>query len=268
MNLHFQQLKAIMRTEMRMNWRRGGLRLLGITLISATLFPFILASFDRGTLTTEANLPLAVARVYRTSLMIETSLFFLPVAMFLTPLLAGELFPIDQQYKTRELLFALPLPKSVYLGGKLLSFWGFLGVILLVCGLLNGVLMAQRGPYDGGIFLAYWVTAVIPLTLFAAQMGLSLAVNQPSRRRGILFGLWAILLTLVAYFVLPTQDFIFNSLLQSMAVITKPDKVADGSILLLPHVFTLTYFVRLTATALFMGLVWALTLRALEKSAS
>lgn len=189
------QLAAMIRYEMRMQWRRRGLPVAMLGLLVGLL---LMALWQRS-LMQEVNVPLpavaagllAVARRASSTYLVLMSGW--PVAAVLLilslPPIVSETIPKDSQLQVRELLRSLPLGSGVYLAGKLLSVWSSLLAGLAAGGLIAGLAYrALFGSYDLGAYLLLWLGLVVPLALFVSGLGTLLASTQPTRRRGTLVG--------------------------------------------------------------------------------
>lgn len=258
----WKQLIAIMRLELIMCWRRGGLK---VILLMALVLPPLMSwvmPIDRQVAQTLAQLWPADALRLRTAFAISNNTAAGWTALFLLPLILSEVIPLDDQYRTREFITALPLPGWVYLAGKLLAFWGVVLVGLVLTALITcGLVWAQYGPLDLPVMLLFWVTGYGLLALFSTQMGIMLAVGQPTRRQAILPGIVAVLLAFGAYFVLPTNDFLWQSLLLSIIATHFPGHY-NSTLLSFPSMPD--YAFRIGIVLLVMAAVWIITLWRIE----
>lgn len=254
----WRQLLAIMRLEILMSWRRGGLK---VILLMAILLPPLMSwvmPIDRQIAQLLAQLWPDDALRLRTAFAIANNAAVGWTALFLLPLILSEVIPLDEQYRTREFMAALPLPTWVYLAGKLLAFWGVVLLGLVLTALITcGLMWTQYGPLDLPVLLSFWVWGYGLMALFSTQMGIMLAAGQQTRRQAILPGIAAILLAFGAYFVLPVNDFLWQSLLFSFVTVLYPGEyhAAGLSFPSMPD-----YFLRIGAILLVMLTVWLVTL--------
>ena len=259
----WKQLITIMRFEIIMCWRRGGLKI--ILLMSILLPPLMswVMPIDRQIADMLAQLWPGDALRLRTAFAISNNTAVGWSALFLLPLILSEVIPLDDQYRTREFMTALPLPTWVYLAGKLLAFWGVVLLGLALTAVITcGLVWAQYGPLDLSVLLSFWIWGYGLLALFSTQMGIMLAAGQPTRRQAILPGIAAVLLALGAYFVLPTNEFLWKSLLLSIIAAVFPGRY-NAALLSFPSMPD--YFLRIGAVLLLMIAVWLVTLWRLER---
>ena len=258
----WKQLIAIMRMEIIMSWRRGGLKV--ILLMAVALPPLFgwAMPIDHEIAQMLAQLWPDDAFRLRTAFAISNNAFVVLAALFLLPMILSEVIPLDDQYQIREFMTALPLAAWVYLAGKLLAFWS---VVLLGLGLIAliscGLIWTQYGPLDLSVLLSFWIGGYGLLALFSTQMGIMLAVGQPTRRQAILPGIAAVLLAVGAYFLLPANDFLWQSLLISSIAAYYP---GHFNALLLSFPSLLDYFLRIGIVVLVMIAIWFVTLWRIE----
>ncbi len=258
----WKQLITIMRLEIVMCWRRGGLKV--ILLMSILLPPLMswVMPIDRQMAQMLAQLWPDDALRLRTAFAISNNAAVGWTALFLLPLILSEVIPLDDQYRTREFMTALPLLTWVYLAGKLLAFWGVALLGLALTALITcGLVWTQYGPLDMPVLLSFWIWGYGLLALFSTQMGIMLAVGQPTRRQAILPGIAAVLLALGAYFVLPTNEFLWKGLLLSIIAAHYPGHY-NAALLGFPSMPD--YLLRIGAVVLVMIAVWIATLWRLD----
>jgi hypothetical protein len=107
----------------------------------------------------------------------------------LMPMLA-ETIPLDKQVKVRELLDTVPLPRAVYLGGKVLAVWiGLLIGLALVGGVFVLFCSWRYGSFDLALYTRLWIALVFPNALIAAGFSILLNALMPSRRTAVLLGI-------------------------------------------------------------------------------
>jgi hypothetical protein len=274
-SLKLARLGAMMRYEWLMGWRRGTQR---VVLVSALLFPQMLALVgylfgpltDGSTAVSLSGWP-EVLLLQSTGAAVLANIATLVLIVLLLPLTLSELIPLDRQYRTREILKALPLSPNLYLAGKLLSVWPALLIGLLLAALLSGALAwLQNGPYHVGTLVTFWLTGLIPLALFSSLMAVMLSAGQSSRRRAILTGLLAAPVALAASFLLPVNKFLFAALFRLSLT---PEKLADPAVVAslprYPEALAPDTLLRLGGTLAIMVLMWLATawsIRRKEKS--
>jgi hypothetical protein len=129
---------------------------------------------------------------------------------------------------------------------------------LITCGLI----WMQYGPLDLPVLLSFWIWGYGLLALFSTQMGIMLAADQPTRRQAILPGILGVLLAFGAYFVLPTNDFLLQSLLISTVAAFFPGRfnVLQFNFPSMPD-----YVFRISIVLLAMVVVWVITLWRIER---
>ena len=112
----------------------------------------------------------------------------LPLFIGIPPLFSDTI-PLDRHSKTRELLEALPLGKTVYLAGKVLGLWFCLTIGLLICAAVYaGVMRVLFGEYDSLLYAALWGLIIIPASLVVSGFSILLASGVASRRFAVLIG--------------------------------------------------------------------------------
>lgn len=202
MGLKLAQVGGMIRYEVRMQWRRGGLLAIMVLLAAALFLSGLWWWVEIRAMGAEgaaSGVTISPERARQRATMAVTYLPWMyiiaPISvpwmllLLTVPLIAAETIPQDRQAGVRELLNSLPLSPGVYLTGKLLGVWagvvaGLAGIALLF-GLLGWLL---HGPYDLGEYLVLWAVGVTPLTLFTSGMSALLAAGQPTRRRATLVG--------------------------------------------------------------------------------
>ncbi|MBK8020532.1 MAG: ABC transporter permease subunit [Chloroflexi bacterium] len=103
---------------------------------------------------------------------------------------SNESIPLDRQYKVRELLDALPLPRTSYLAGKLLGVWAGLLAISLAAALFSAVVFrVLLGPYDLRFLALLWLFFELPLVLLSGALAVLLTSWMRSRRGAVLMSL-------------------------------------------------------------------------------
>jgi hypothetical protein len=270
-NLKLARLGGMMRYEWLMGWRRGTQR---VVLVSALLFPqmLTLVGYLFGPLTDE-SIAASLSRwpqallLLRTDAAILANIATLVLIVLLLPLTLSELIPLDRQYRTREILKALPLSPKLYLAGKVLSVWPALLLGLVLAALLSGALAwLQNGPYQVGTLATFWITGLIPLALFSSQVAVMLSAGQSSRRRAILTGLLAAPVALAASFLLPVNKFLFAALFRMSLTAEKlADPAVVASLPRYPEALAPDTLLRLGGTLAIMVLLWLATARSIRR---
>lgn len=259
----WKQLIAIMRLEIIMSWRRGGLKVILLMALGMPLLFDWIMPIDHQIAQMLAQLWPSDALRMRTAFAISNSSLVGIVALFMLPLTLSEIIPLDDQYRTREFMTALPLAARTYLAGKLLAFWS---VVIFGMGLSalisSGLIWTQYGPLDLSVLLSFWVGGYGLLALFSTQMGIMLAVGQPTRQRAVLPGIVAVLLATGAYFMLPANDFLFQSLLIYTTAASYPGRF---DVVLLNFPSLPDYLLRIGIVVLVIIVVWIITLWRIER---
>jgi pimeloyl-ACP methyl ester carboxylesterase len=267
------QLGAMMRYELLMGWRRGTLRAI---LLSVLLFPqvFYLVNYLLGL----AGGPIAVyltiwpeaVRLKGTDAAITANITTLVMIILLLPLVLAELIPLDRQYRVREIIDTLPITRNIYLAGKLLSAWPVIVIGMALSALLSGTLAwIQNGPYYIGVLVAFWMTGLIPLALFASQVGVMLPARQSNRRHAVLMGLVAAAVGLVAWFILPVNGFLFAALVRDGFTLEQlADPLVRAASPGFPDAFSLNTLFRIGSVSAIMAAVWIVTARAMRREQS
>ena len=194
MKMQLAQLGAIVKYEFRMQWRRRTLLVILVGMIGPAV---LLSLFGQDFL---AELIGAAPGVFKLQQMV-ISFTWTPVyavALMALPLVAADTIPKDRQIGVSELLDSLPLPRSVYLCGKLLSLW-----VCALAGLLVAIPLAGAaswfglGAYEVGEYLTMWAIGAAPLVLVNAGLGALLAAGMPNRRWAILAGITFVMFNVV-----------------------------------------------------------------------
>lgn len=176
------KLNAIIHYEILMAWRRRSLPILAL-MLTTTMVVF-------GLLFKQARLYLGdfdpIQNTVHLSELMFGGMIILGVSV---PLLLGDTIPLDRQFKVSELLDALPVSPATYLGGKLLSVWIGLILILPLVGVISGALLyAIFGGFDLRAFALLWST-LLPLGLTVTAISVLANVTADSRRVSVLVGL-------------------------------------------------------------------------------
>ncbi len=133
---------------------------------------------------------LVVQSTFEAFNVLAPSLMILLIAIM--PMLS-ETIPLDRQFKVRELLDTMPLPRVTYLLGKLVSVWIGLMIGIVVVGVLYGIYVASRyGALDMWTYVRYWLFLMLPCSLIGAGYAVIVPTFAQSRRGGVLVGLFLI----------------------------------------------------------------------------
>lgn len=271
-DVRMAQLWTIVRYESLMSWRRGSLRAILISiLLLPQLFHIIACLFgsllDEAVVASLADRPEVLLMAGTNAALVSNTTTMIMIVLML-PLMVTEIIPLDRQHRVRELIDALPITKSLYVAGKLLSIWPAILIGLCISAVLNGfVSWALNGPFQPETLVLFWLTGLIPLALFGSQMGVMFAAGQPSRRRAVRTGLLAFIATLAASFALPANQFFAAGVFQlalNMAAIDDPR--VSAAIPNFPDMLSLSVWLRIGGVILTMVGVWLCTVRLLQRS--
>lgn len=196
MNTKLSQLWGIIRYEVRLQWVRRSLVIVGVcfALVVLMFLGLSTSTADREGLNSTAatfGLLLSVA---------PASLLLVLLAL---PPVVAETIARDRPYGIDELRDTLPLTPGVYLLGKVLGVW--VCVIIMIVAVVALLWIAGQfvlGPIDLVPFARLWLTVIIPAALFVSALSVLLASRQTSRRRATLIG------SLIAIYCLLTIPFI------------------------------------------------------------
>lgn len=188
------RLNAIIYYEVLMAWRRRSLPLIAILLLVGVIgFSLMVAEanqrwlgesmqamIDRGEYTMEQFSTIALFAI------IIAGMVFFSVGV---TAIAGEVIPLDSQFKVRELLNTLPITIATYLGGKLLGAWCCVVLGWFVVGVITApALWLIIGAYDLRVFGVLWVLLLLPAALTSAALSVLAAAPVKSRRVAVLTG--------------------------------------------------------------------------------
>jgi len=187
------QTWAIARCEFRIHWRRRGLKVMLLAHLVMQVFFFLWQYFQGSFILpgNPLNIPAADILTYNTGIVLLGS--WPAAAVFLLvmyPFVAAEALPRDRQFGVRELLDSLPLPRPVYLAGKVLGVWLSVAAAVLPVMALSGVAWRiMVGPYRLGPFLAAMLLGTNVLILLNCGLTVLAAAGQPNALRALLVGL-------------------------------------------------------------------------------
>jgi hypothetical protein len=107
------------------------------------------------------------------------------------------------------------------------------------------------------------------LALFTAQMSVMFSAGQPSRGRAILISLVASVVSLVACFILPVNDFLFAALIRDAFTLEQlADPLVRAASPGFPDALSLNTLVRIGGTLVIMAAVWIVTARTMWREQS
>lgn len=207
-----RQIGAIVRYELLMAWRRRSLPILWILLLAGVVgFTLIIENTNRTQPVmndmVERNIGVNAPDWVQGINLVEAANTFALINIMIAgmvfysvgvTLMMGEIIPLDRQFKVRELLDTLPLSRTAYLGGKLLSAWAGLLLGIIIIGAISALAIRLiLGVYDMRVFLAMWVTMLLPTSFVASGLSLLAASPFSSRRTAVLVGLVIIPIVLV-----------------------------------------------------------------------
>jgi ABC-type transport system involved in multi-copper enzyme maturation permease subunit len=171
--------------ELVMSWRRRGLTIVVLAFtIALGVLLYAVQRLD--------GVPREVATDFMNALSygIFPSLWQLLAGI---PLVAAETFSYDHRTQTKELLGGLPVSEATYLTGKIVGVCALMlicfAISMFIIGSIGGLLY---GTYDLYAYLLLWLDTLVPMTLFAAALGVMVSVGCTTRRQGIIAGMLCI----------------------------------------------------------------------------
>ena len=204
LSLTWAQLLGMVRYEFKMHWRRRTLAVLLLAFMSITIVSLLIFL---GSVQQFGSRAEAAFTPYVSAYAVLAAWMPLSVGLALVlPVMVADTIPLDRQYGVRALLDSLPLPRAVYLAGKLFGLWAALLISLF--GTLAITALVWRvsvGAFDARPYLEMGVVGAGALALMNGGLGLLAAVGQPSRRRAIV-----LLIALLAVFLLALPTFMDN----------------------------------------------------------
>ncbi|MGF1504976.1 MAG: hypothetical protein ACFB51_07585 [Anaerolineae bacterium] len=182
----------MMRYEIRIHWRRRGLRVMIISYALIMLVAIVqtISAVGLSELIAAGGLS-SIEGTTGTEwmLLVTWTLTSGPLA-FLMPLGLADAIPYDKQVGMSELLKSLPMSYPQYLLGK--SFGATGALCLGVIGVLLIFAVPWwfiAGSYDVSVFLAMTLLAVPALAVINTMLVVLAAAGQPSAFRGLLIGI-------------------------------------------------------------------------------
>lgn len=121
------------------------------------------------------------------------------VLVMMPPMLA-DVVPFDRHTKTRDLLDTTPLPRWVYLAGKVLGVWISLLIGFAIAGVVFGIAAhVLIGAYYLDVFLRTWVVIIFGCLLVASAVSIIVPALLPTRRTALIAGIALMPLAVFAY---------------------------------------------------------------------
>jgi hypothetical protein len=196
--LQIAQLRGMIKYEFRMHWRRRALLIVSLAVTVMILFEMLILSsslqMPEGLDREAARRAISATIVFSTWAPIGVSL------ALILPIMVADTIPLDQQYRVRDTLDSLPLPRWVYLVGKLLGTWAAVLVGMFAIMLLTGVgWWIFGGPYDVLIYVEMWVVGVAWIAILNGGIGVLVSAGQPNRRRAIFVVILFLVISIFAF---------------------------------------------------------------------
>lgn len=187
MKLHLAQIGAMAYYETRMLWRQRMLAVFTLSLIVLTGILLFVVRESAGGLDAET---LGAGALAQRANAVQWITLFWPLLYAQIMLLGGlavvDVMPRDRLWNVKPILDGTPLPRSIYLLGKLsgawLAIWVSLTVIMIVAGLLAWWAI---GPYEIGPYLHLYFAGAAPLAFLHVGLCLLIAAVIPARRLAI-----------------------------------------------------------------------------------
>lgn len=209
------QIGAMVRYELLMAWRRRILLLLvGLLLIATVFFGQVVGDSSAvSTMSVQVdpatgevvqsggsdvnlnevapwligvNYPVAV----NTMAIIQVLIAVMVVGAIGMTAFLGEVIPLDRHYQVRELLDALPINNTTYLGGKALGVVVLVLIVVLGAAVIGGAaLHFVVGNYDGRVYAVMWALMILPPVLLSALLAVLLCSWTARRRAAVMISL-------------------------------------------------------------------------------
>jgi ABC-type transport system involved in multi-copper enzyme maturation permease subunit len=182
MTTQLSQILGIMRYEMRLQWARRSLLIVGVFFAIITMLFLILI--------TQSADPSQMSRKAVTfSLIFSVSPVCLLLMQLSLPPIVAESIAKDQQFGMNELRDSLPITSGLYLAGKMLGIVAIVMVMMLAIAVfLMIVSLFVLGPLDVGVYLRIWLLGIIPSGLALSMISVLIASRQPNRKRATMVG--------------------------------------------------------------------------------
>jgi hypothetical protein len=188
MKLRLAQIGAMAYYETRMLWRQRMLLVFTLSLIVLTgVLLFILRESAGGI---SADTLSAAGMLEQHANTVQWITLFWPLLYAQIMLLGGvavvDVMPRDRLWNVTPILDGTPLPRSIYLLGKLSGAWLALLVSLTVIMIVAGVLgWWAIGPYEIGPYLHLYFAGAVPLAFLHVGLCLLITAVVPARRLAI-----------------------------------------------------------------------------------
>ena len=191
------QILAIARYEMLLQWRRRSLLVIVFSFIAMiSFFMLMVGSDDEPILGDLMSTDVATA-----VLLFSFGPLAILTSMLTFPPTVAEAIPKDRQWGMAELFGAMPITTGTYLFGKLLGVWAIVLLVLAGAGIFQWLAMVfVAGRLKLWPFIELWVLAIAPAGILMSSFAVLLASRQPNRRRATVIGG---LITAVAIFMVP-----------------------------------------------------------------
>ncbi|NWF69103.1 MAG: hypothetical protein HXY40_08455 [Chloroflexi bacterium] len=182
------QLWGMIRYEIAMHWRRRGLLTMLAATVSGSLGIVLLLSSDASRrLGADVNVLLLVN--------IAGNLL---AAGF--PFITTEGIPLDRVYHMEDIVRSVPLPRAVYLLGKVFSVSIFVLAGMIVSALLLALAAYWAyGAFDVTIYARMWLYGLLPIGLLSAALGALSGAACATRRAALLAGVVVMAYVLLLY---------------------------------------------------------------------
>lgn len=200
MQTSFAQLRGMIWYEFRMHWRRRTLAVLLLAFMAITIVSVLILSSSLTQMGVTAD---ETFRPYISAYAVLAAWMPLSVGLALVlPVMVADTIPLDRQYHVRDLLDSLPVPRAVYLAGKLFGLWAVLLASLTAALTITALIwLVGVGAFDARAYIEMAVVGAVSLALMNGGLGMLAAVGQPSRRRAIVL---LVILLAVVLLALPT----------------------------------------------------------------
>ncbi len=178
MDRYWRQMWGIARYELRMQWRRGMLRMVMFILpLASVLVIFLLAGMQAQLSASQTQWSAAYPAEFRLTAMAIFILLPAAAPIFAAlPLLLAETIPLDGKLNMRDTLDSTPLPLWVYLAGKVLGVWLGVLIALVICiPVVGAVFYWKLGAFNVWVWLQVWGAVVVPSGLLSSGMGVLFA---------------------------------------------------------------------------------------------
>lgn len=189
------QFRAMMWYEFQMHWRRRALIVITLSLVVLNL---LMVYVSRDALM-EGTWTLSAGSVLPDIVPFLWIVVYIVILIFIGPMTADSI-SIDRQHGMSELLSSLPLPRSIYLVGKIAGMFSSIGACFLLSMVIIGLgTWGILGPFDLPAFFQMWLLGVLPIAFLNPAISLLLAAGQPTRRRAAAIGGVFALVCLMAF---------------------------------------------------------------------